>query len=177
MEKTPFRKNLDKRYISGEDLLNGIEMKKGLRPEMVVTLVKFSDAPAFDQQAQKEVDKTALFLKEYPNGNLLYKPCLLNVDRSKFMSKELANGSAFIDDCDTAKPFVIYAKPDRRHGHVVAFKKYFAPPTVTDVEALRLLNQCDSKERFKEVWTGLSQEEKKLPTVIALKDLLIEKFK
>lgn len=170
--KTPFRKNLDPRYISGEDLLTGVEMGKGLKPEMVVTLVKFNDAPAFDQSTQKEVDKTALWLKDFHTGKMLYKPCLMNVTRAEFLSAELANGSQFIDDCDSEKPFVIYAKPDRRHGHVVAFKKYFAPPTVTDTEALSVLSKSNNLTELAAAWKSLTPAEQKLPTVMAKKEEL-----
>lgn len=176
-KKTPFRKNLDPRYISGEDLLTGMSMGKGLRPEMVVTLIGFKDAPAFDQSLQKEVDKTALWLKDFNTGKELYKPCLMNVTRAEFLAKELANGSLYIDDCDQTKPFVIYAKPDKRHGHVVAFKKYFPPATVTDTEALLTLSKCGTLEELGAAWQGLSPAEKKLPTVMARKEELKNQLK
>lgn len=175
--KTPFRKNLDKRYISGEDLQNGIELNKGLKPEIVVTLAKFNDAPAFDQKSQSEVNKTAIWLKEYPSGKLLYKPCLLNVTRSAFMSKELANNSMFIDDCDVTKPFIIYAKQDRRHGHVVGFKKYIPVNKTSDVEPLEKLGKCKTLEDLKTVWSALQPNEKTLPTVLAKKEELKTKLK
>jgi len=133
-QKTPFRKNLDKRYISGEDLLNGEGMGKGLKPEMIVTMAKFTDAPAFDQKAQAEVNKTAIYLIDCKTGKMLYKPCLLNVARANFMAKELANGSLYIDDVDPNIPFIMYAKPDRKHGHVVGFKKYILPELIKDSE-------------------------------------------
>lgn len=172
VKKTPFRKNLDPRYISGEDLLTGESMGKGLKKEMVVTLSGFRDAPAFDQAAQKEVDKTALWLKDFHTGKDLYKPCLMNVTRAEFLSKELANGSLFIDDCDQNKPFVIYAKPDKRHGHVVAFKKYFPPATISDKEPLELLSKVTSLDDLRMAWDGLTVDEKKLPTVMAKKEEL-----
>ena len=109
MEKTPWRKNLDKRYISGEDLLMGESMGKGLKKEMVVTMVKFEDSPAFDQKQQKETDKTAIWLKDHLTGNLVYKPMLLNVINGEFLAKEIGGGSLFIDDFSTTIPFVIYA--------------------------------------------------------------------
>jgi len=174
--KTPFRKNLDTRYISGEDLKNGIELGKGLKPEMIVTLAKWEDAPAFDQKKQAEVDKTAIWLKEYQTGKMLYKPCLLGVNRATFLSKELANGSMFIDDCDFTKPFVIYAQADRRHGHVVAFKKYFAPATVTDTNALAILDTCKTLDELRDKYQSLSKAEQALPTVVAKKDQLKTKF-
>ena len=175
MEKTPFRKNLDKRYISGEDLLNGELLGHGLTKEMVVTLAKFNDAPAFDQKLQKEVDKTALWLKEFPSGKMIYKPCLLNVERTDFMRKELAGGSMFIDDCDLTKPFIIYARPDKRHGHVVAFKKHFQQ-NVSDVNAINILNSCTSLGDLRDKWKTISKTEQSLPSVIAKLDLLKQKF-
>lgn len=175
--KTPFRKNLDKRYISGEDLKNGEQLGKGLKEEMVVTLAKFNDAPAFDQSTQKEVNKTAIWLKEFPSGKLIYKPCLLNVTRSTFMSKELANNSLFIDDCDVEKPFVIYAKPDRRHGYVVAFKKHFPVSNVSDKNGLALLNESKTLDDLKTNWGKLSQDEQKLPTIVSLKESLKNSLK
>lgn len=123
-EKTPWRKNLDKRYISGEDLLTGSEMKKGLQKEMIVTLASFQDAKAFDQKLQAETDKTAIWLKDYPSGKMVYKPMLLNVINGGFLAKEIGNGSMFIDDFDKTIPFVVYACPDKRHGHVVRCKQY-----------------------------------------------------
>lgn len=172
-EKTPWRKNLDKRYISGEDLLNGVELKKGLRKEMVVTLAKFQDAPAFDQKLQKEVDKTALYLREYPSGTPLYKPALMNVENGEFLSKEIGNGSMFIDDFDTTKPFVIYAKPDRRHGHVARFKKYYQPmAAAADKNALEVLSKATTLAELGTAWASLTPAEKNLPTVLAKKEEL-----
>lgn len=177
MEKTPWRKNLDKRYISGEDLLLGLEMGKGLRPEMVVTLAKHEDAPAFDQKLQKEVDKTAVWLKEYPSGKMLYKPCLLNVENGAFLSKEIGNNSLYLEDFDTTKPFIIYAKPDKRHGHVARFKKYYPSSTVSDENALKILSSSVDKNDLLSKWTGLSSEEKTIPSILALKDKLKETLK
>lgn len=171
-EKTPWRKNLDKRYISGEDLLMGESMGKGLRREMIVTLAKYEDAPAFDQKTQTEVNKTAVWLKEYPSGKLLYKPALLNVINGSFLSKEIGNNSLFIDDFDTTIPFIIYACPDKRHGHVARFKKYYPKPTITDVNALSILGQSKTLEELKANWTRLSKEEQSLPTVMAKKENL-----
>ena len=139
---------------------------------MVVTLAKFNDAPAFDQKTQKEVDKTALWLNEYPSGNKIYKPCLLNVTRGQFLSDEIGGGSLFIDDFATDKPFVIYAKPDRRHGHVVAFKKYYAPSTVDDKKALETLSKSTTLAELQSNWSTLSRPEQGLPTVLSLKESL-----
>lgn len=176
MKKTPWRKNLDKRYISGEDLLNGESMDKGLRPEMVVTLVRWQDSPAFDQKKQEVVDKTALWLKEYPSGKMLYKPVILNVINGEFLSKEIGDGSDFLEDFDVNKPFVLYACPDRRFGHVARFKKYNAPNTVSDKSALEKLSKCETLEDLQATWSGLTKPEQMLPTVTAKKDELKSKF-
>jgi hypothetical protein len=170
--KVPWRKNLDKRYISGEDLLNGEAMGKGLRPEMVVTMAKFNDAPAFDQKTQTETTKTAIWLNEYPSGKPLYKPALLNVANGEFLSAEIGGGSIYITDFDHTKPFVIWAMPDRRHGHVARFKKYYAPATVIDVNALAALNLCTNLDELGQTWATITAAEKKLPSVMALKEKL-----
>jgi hypothetical protein len=171
-EKIPWRKNLDKRYISGEDLLSGEAMGKGLRPEMVVTMAKFNDAPAFDQSKQQEVTKTAIWLNEYPSGKPLYKPVLLNVANGEFLSKEIGNNSLYITDFDHTKPFVLWAMPDKRHGHVARFKKYYPPATATDTTAIASLSEAKSLSELGERWAALSAEEKKLPTVLAKKEEL-----
>lgn len=170
--KTPWRKNLDKRYISGEDLLNGEMLGKGLKKEMVVRLSKFNDAPAFDQKLQKEVDKTAIWLVEHFTNKPLYKPVLLNVANGEFLSKEIGNGSLYIDDFDTTKPVVIYAMPDRRHGHVARFKKYYPASQADDSNAISILEKSKTIEELGDAWNKLSSEEKKLPTVLAKKEKL-----
>lgn len=169
-EKVLFRKNLDKRYISGEDLM--LE-ERGLRKEMVVTLAKYEDAPAFDQKAQKEVDKTALWLRDVQTGQVIYKPCLLNVGRAEFLSKEIAGGSLYISDADETIPFVMYAKPDRRHGHIVAFKKYYPPVKVdADKNALEVLSKATTLAELGTAWGSLTPSEKNLPTVLSKKETL-----
>lgn len=174
--KTPWRKNLDKRYISGEDLLNGELLGKGLKKEMVVRLNKFNDAQAFDQKLQKEVDKTAIWLVDHFTNKPLYKPVLLNVANGEFLSKEIGNGSIYIDDFDFTKPVVLYALPDKRHGHVARFKKYYPPAQVTDKNALEKLSKCDSLESLQNIWTSLSAAEKNLPTVLSKKEELKKQF-
>lgn len=175
-EKIPWRKNLDKRYISGEDLLNGIAMGKGLRPEMVVTMAKFNDAPAFDQKAQAETMKTAIWLNEYPSGKPLYKPMLLNVANGEFLSKEIGGGSIYITDFDHTKPFVIYPLADKRHGHVARCKKYYPPAQVTDKKAIEALNGAADLATLGSIWATLTPAEKNLPSVLAHKEQLKTKL-
>jgi len=117
MEKTHWKKNNDSNYISGEDLQNSL---KGLKPEMVVMIDKFSDAESFDQKNQSKITVSALYLKDL-NGKALYKPVILNRTNAKFFSKE--TNSDFIDDWLNV-PVIIYAQPDKRHGFVVRFKKF-----------------------------------------------------
>tara|TARA_R110000796_G_scaffold188972_1_gene305904 strand:- start:118 stop:657 length:540 start_codon:yes stop_codon:yes gene_type:complete len=174
--KTLWRKNLDKRYISGEDLKLGIEAGKGLRPEMVVTIAKFEDAPAFDQKKQQEIDKTAIWLKEYPSGKMVYKPMLLNVRNGEFLSKEIGEGSDFIDDFATDKPFVLYAQADRRHGFVAKCKKYYPKPTATPENATKILSASASLDDLKTNWGRLSKDEQSLPVIIKLKEDLKTKL-
>jgi len=169
--KTLWKKNLDNRYISGENLQNGEEAGKGLKKEMVVTLASFNDAKTFDQNTQSEATKTAIWLIDTETKLKLYKPCLLNVTRGNFLSKEIGNDSLFLEDFDTTKPFVIFAKPDRRHGFVVAFKKYY-PATIDDSNAKKILNTSKSLAELKVNWGKLTGEEKKLTTIITLKEKL-----
>lgn len=169
---THWKKNNDSRYISGEDLQNGEVLNKGLKKEMVVVIEKFEDSKTFDQQSQSEAIKTGFWLKEL-NGKTLYKPCILNNTNAKFCIEEFK--SEFMEHWIN-KPFVLYALPHKRHGFVARFKKYYAPATVTDVNALTKLNLVTSKEDFKIVWANLTTEEKRLTTVISKKDELIKKY-
>lgn len=166
-EKTPWRKNLDKRYISGEDLLLGLH---GLKKEMVVCIEQQEDAPAFDQKSQSEIIKSALWLKDLATGQKIYKPCLLNVTRASFLEKE-SGGSIYMEDW-YGIPFIMFAKPDKRHGHIVAFKKYYPPAQITPDAAIKKLQACINKEELVTAWTSLTAQEKALPAVLAEKDKL-----
>jgi len=162
-QKTHWRKNLDPRYVSGEDLKNSLH---GLRPEMVVCVHEMKDAPTFDQSQQKEVTKTSLWLKDLSTNQVIYKPVILNVSNAKTFAKEF--GSDFIEDW-YGKPIVLFAQPDKRFGHVARFKHYYPPAQVTDAEAIKKLNAADkTSEALNKVWGELSAEEKKLPTVLSL---------
>jgi len=167
--KTYWKKNLDSRYISGEDLKDGEKIGKGLKPSMVVTLAKFADAETFDKSTQSTVDKTALWLKEYPNGEILYKPLLMNKTNGEFLYKEIGNGHECIDDWDFTKPFELYAKPDSRHGHVVRLKKHYAKKVVDIPAILAKIAGCATEEELKNCFLSLSTEEK-TPEVVAAKD-------
>ena len=168
-EKTPWRKNLDSRYISGENLK--YEMA-GLKPEMVVVVESFEDVETYDQKNQTDAVKSGLFLVDFKTGKKLSKPAILNVRAAKFFEKEF--NSIFIDDW-LKKPVVIYAKPDKRFNWVVDFKKYY-PPQISDVNALGVLSVAENLQQLGEFWATLTAEEKKLPTVMKLKDELKKKF-
>jgi hypothetical protein len=164
IEKTHWKKNNDSRYISGEDLMSRL---KGLKPEMHVVIDRFEDAETFDQTTQSKSVKTGFFLKEL-NGESVYKPVILNNTNAKFCVKEF--GSDFMEDW-LNKPLVVYAMPDKRHGFVARFKKYY-PPSISDVNALTILNQSTSLIELQSNWSKLNKQEQALPTVMALKDKL-----
>lgn len=118
---THWKKNNDSRYISGEDLHNGITLNKGLKPSMVVTIEKFEDSETFDQNQQSKVTKTGFWLKDVETGKMLYKPLILNNTNADFCIKEF--NSEFLEHW-LNKPVVLYAKQDRRHGYVARFRKH-----------------------------------------------------
>jgi hypothetical protein len=126
-EKQHWRKNLDSKYISGEDLQSSL---KGLKPEMIVTLERFNDDKTFDKNKQADITVSALYLKEV-NGDALYKPVILNRTNAKFFVKEM--GSDFMEDW-LNKPVIVYACKDSRHGYTVRFKSYVKPNLVKDSE-------------------------------------------
>jgi len=169
-EKIPWKKNIDSRYISGEDLKLGIELGKGLAPEMVVTMASFKDVESFDQNAREKVNKTGVFLKTYPEGKMLYKPLILNNTNGQFLSKEIGKGSDFITDFDTEKPFVLYAKPDKRFGHVARCRKYFAPVKFDFKPCIEAMGKMTDIDEFAKYWGSLSDELKAIPEVVAKKE-------
>ena len=163
-EKTDWRKNLDSRYISGEDLHGELN---GLKREQVVVISRFEDAETFDQNKQEKSVKTGFYLSDL-NGRGLYKPVILNKTNAKFCEKEF--NSRFMEDWLNL-PFVLYAMPDKRFGFVARFKKYNPPPKTTDKRALELLKLCDTKEKLSDCWLNvLTIEERNFPTVIAEKE-------
>lgn len=165
-QKTHWKKNIDSRYISGEDLKASL---RGLKPEMVVVVADMKDSPTFDQQSQKEIIKTSLWLKDLSSGQMIYKPVILNTTNAKFFTNEFK--SEFIEDWYN-KPVVLFAQPDKRFGHVARFKHYYPPAQITDKEAIAFLKKSANKKELQDNWTNLSAAEKNLPTVIALKDQL-----
>jgi hypothetical protein len=172
--KTHWKKNLDSRYISGEDLKAGL---KGLKPEMIVEIESFEDTETFDQNQNKQIVKTGLNLKEHQGGKV-YKPVILNNTNAKFLIKEFA--SEYMEDW-IGKPFVLYAQQDRRHGYVARFKKYYAPkqqppiekPQVSHEDIYLIVEQLDlitELTQLKQYWEGLSIDEKKVPQILTAKE-------
>jgi hypothetical protein len=161
---THWKKNIDSRYISGEDLKAELH---GLKPEMVVVIEKFQDAETFDQKKQEKAVKTGFFLKEV-GGTILYKPVLLNGTNAKFCAKEF--GSDFMENW-IGKPFVMYACPDSRFGFVVRFKKYY-PPVIKPDKAIEALSKATTLDGLAAAWTSLTADEKLLKVVMDKKEEL-----
>lgn len=128
--KNSWRKNLDGRYISGEDMQSKFHE---LRPEMIVILDKIEDAETFDQNKNAKVVKTGIWLKEL-NGTAVYKPAILNKTNAKFFDKEFGT-----EDMDLwiGKTVTMFAQKDSRHGYVVRFKKYVLPVLQKDTEQFK----------------------------------------
>lgn len=166
---THFKKNLDPRYISGEDLKFGESLNHGLRPEMIVTISHFEDKETYDQSQNKKAIKTGLFLKEYPSGKAVYKPVILNNTNAKFFAKE--TGSPFMEKWLNI-PVILWAMPDSRFDFVARFKKYYPPVTITDTAALAKLNESTTLAELQTNWGAISKDEQKLPTVMAAKERL-----
>lgn len=123
--KTLWKKNLDSKFISGEDLILSV---KGLSPEMVVTLVNQKDDKTFDKNKSADVVVTSLYFTDQ-TGKQLYKPAILNKTNAKFFEKE--TGSPYIEDW-YGRTVLMYAQKDSRHGHVVRFRTYVKPTLIKD---------------------------------------------
>ena len=123
--KTNWKKNLDSSFISGEDLMAGLN---GLQPEMVVIVNSFKDEATFDQNKQQKVTVTGLFFKTI-DEKALYKPVVLNKTNARFLAKE--TGSHFMEDW-VGKTFILFAQKDSRHGYVVRLKSYHAQLLTVD---------------------------------------------
>jgi len=167
--RTHWKKNIDSKYISGEDLQHEL---KGLKKDFPVRLISFNDGETFDQSTQSKTFKTVLNLEDL-NGNKLKKGVLLNKTTAKVF--EDLTGSPIMEDwIDTV--LNIYAQADRRFGFVVRFKKHIAPP-VNIESAKTKLNNASDLEELGLAWSTLTKEEKLNTTVIKLKDELKEKLK
>lgn len=127
-QKTHWKKNLDSRYISGEDLQAELH---GLKPEMLVCIERFQDAETYDQNTNAKKTATGLWLKDVQSGTVLYKPVILNKTNAKFFAKEC--GSDYMEDW-LGKTAILYAVKDSRHGYVVRFKAYRLPPLLLNTE-------------------------------------------
>jgi hypothetical protein len=159
---THWKKNNDSRYISGEDLRAGL---KGLKPEMNVVITHFEDSETFDQKTQEKVIKSGLFLQEL-DGTKVYKPVILNNTNAKFFIREFQ--SEFMEHW-LNKPCTLYAQPDKRHGFVARFKRYFAPNTATFEKQL---NDCKTLAELTQVWTAIPSDIKKIKAVFDIKETL-----
>lgn len=165
---THWKKNVDSRYISGEDLHSGL---KGLRKEMNVQIVSFGDGESYDRKANKKTTVSALNMVDIDTGQMLYKPMILNKTNADFFVKEF--GSEYIDHWIN-KPFVLFAQADRRHGQVVRVRKYI--PQVDTSQHIQAMNNCKTLDELKNIWGQFGAMQSN-PQLIGLKDQLIAKLK
>lgn len=174
MEKTHWKKNIDSRYISGEDLISGL---RGFKPEMVVLIERFTDSETFDQSTQAKLTKTGFYLREL-NGQMLHKPLILNSTNAKYCEKEFK--TPFMEDW-IGKPIVLYAMPDKRFGHVARFKKYYpqAHKTAEPVKTIELdeiqkivlqIELITELPQLAEYWSGLDIPTKNIESILKAKD-------
>jgi len=171
--KTSWRKNLDSRYISGEDLVSGL---RGFKPEMVVVIERFSDTDTFDQTTQKTAIKTGFYLREL-NGQMLHKPLILNKKNAEYCEKEFK--SIYMEDW-IGKPIVLYAQADKRFGHVARFKKYYPqahktvePPKPVEVNVDEIVLQIElitELPQLAQYWSGLDIPTKNIEAILKAKD-------
>jgi len=173
MEKTSWRKHLDSRYISGEDLVSGL---RGFKPEMIVIIERFTDSETFDQNTQTKSIKTGFYLREL-NGQMLHKPLILNSTNAKYCEKEFK--TPFMEDW-IGKPIVLYAMPDKRFGHVARFKKYYPqahkaaePVKPVEVDEAAIIEQFQlitELPQLAEYWKGLGGDIQKIEAILKAKD-------
>lgn len=167
MEKlTHWKKNIDSRYISGEDLKSEL---KGLKAEMNVVITHFQDSETFDQSDQSKKVKTGFFLAEYPSNTPVYKPMILNATNAKFCAKEF--GSDYMEDWIN-KPLVLFAMPDKRFGHVARFKKFVKKIAIDEAGAKAKLTPSKTLAELQSNWSTLTKDEQANTAVIAEKDRL-----
>jgi len=160
---THWKKNNDSRYISGEDLQSGLSLNKGLKPIMIVHIERFEDSETFDKNAQKDVMKTGFYLRDLEANKMIYKPVILNNTNADFCIKEFK--SEFMENW-LNKPFVLYSKPDRRHGFVARFRKHFPKATTSPDNAKTVLNTSTNLDELKTNWSKLSKAEQALPVIM-----------
>tara|TARA_R110000851_G_scaffold265298_1_gene417837 strand:- start:386 stop:919 length:534 start_codon:yes stop_codon:yes gene_type:complete len=170
---THWKKNNDSRYISGEDLQSGVSLNKGLKPVMIVQIERFQDSETFDQNQQDKVMKTGFYLKDLDSNKILYKPVILNNTNAGFCIKEFK--SEFMENW-VGKPFVLFAKPDKRHGFVARFKKHFPKSTTSPDNATKIMNTSTTLDELKANWSKLTPSEQALPVIMKLKEDLKAKL-
>tara|TARA_R110000772_G_scaffold90662_1_gene186885 strand:+ start:402 stop:935 length:534 start_codon:yes stop_codon:yes gene_type:complete len=171
--RTHWKKNNDSRYISGEDLQDGVKIGKGLKPVMIVEAVRFEDSETFDKKAQETIIKTGFYLKDLESNKMIYKPVILNNSNGEFCIKEF--GSDIMEDW-LNKPFVLFAKPDKRHGFVARFRKHFPKATTSPANATKIMNTSTTLDELKANWSKLTPSEQALPVIMKLKEDLKTKL-
>jgi hypothetical protein len=175
-QKTHWKKHIDPRYISGDDLKYNLH---GLYDNTVVRIVAHSDVPTFDQKLQTEVYKTGLVLQDM-NGVTLPKKLIVNVENGKVLKGIFK--SDFVEDWISKNtPFTIYAKADKRHGWVARVKPHYAAPQQSAPEQPKIdpskiaeacadLDSAESMVALESVWLSLDKLVQRNPEVINAKD-------
>lgn len=153
MEFYHWKKNIDSKFIAGEDLQGSL---KGLKPEMVVVIEKFGEDKTFDVNAKSDKVVTDLFLKEV-GGASLYKPAVLNKTNARFFAAEFKSDNVW-DWLN--KPITMFAQPDRRHGYVVRFRSAPASAKFDNAPGLAKINTSTDLATLKTNWGSLSEEER-----------------
>lgn len=168
MEKTHWKKNNDSTYISGEDLHSELN---GLKKDAPVILSSFKNGLTYDQNNNEKVTKTVLYFTD-EQGKALYKGVVLNNTSAKFFVSEFK--SDYVDDW-IGKKCNMYAQVDKRHGFVVRFKKYFAPP-IDVANCKSTLESAADLDTLVAAWKTLSNAEQSNAQVIKFKNELKEKL-
>lgn len=156
-----WKKNLDSKFISGEDLQASLN---GLKPEMNVVIEKFDEDETFDMNVKKKKKITDLFLKEV-GGKSLYKPAILNKTNAKFFAKEFESDNVW-DWLN--KPVTMFAQQDDRHGYIVRYRSAPASLKVDNTEALTKVRGSKDLAELKANYESLAPE---LKTDGAVKNL------
>ena len=138
---THWKKNLDSKFISGEDLMSGLN---GLKQEMIVTLTDQKDDKTFDKNKASDVVVTSLYFKDQ-TGKPIYKPAILNKTNAKFFEKE--TGTPEMESW-YGRTVIMFAQKDSRHGHVVRFKSYIKPTLVLGSEDFNKCKTAMEKNGF-----------------------------
>lgn len=165
-----WKKNLDTKFIAGEDLQSKLN---GLEPEMLVVIERFGENKTFDTNVSKDKVVTDLYLKDVKTGKMLYKPAVLNKTNARFFASEFKSDNVY--DW-LGKPVIIYAQADRRHGYVVRFKAAPDSAKYDNKVELEKLRGSKTVDELRKNWEELTPQGKADVEISKLKDWLKAKF-